>query len=946
MHNVIRLASIRHEYIQDALLGLGHQWGDVVHITATPSLRHAIAKSDGISITVHTLMQLIEHIAHRAQLEVHQDALAHAIHQRKTNDTPSGIANLTSQFNANQLQLKRIKEVIRTFPSVTADDFADQLNAWQKSSHIQRFHHNITATNIIVERINATPEPIPTYIKAIYEARYTVRDSIRTLIDSGLTPDDMRVAETDAFMQWVVGLWRELEERIPELTWMRNVYWDVDDAQSALGARIMAELWRTVWQPAQRTALVLHGFHSYTPVQWALFRLLQQQTDIPIIWVMHDDGDNPAFESWRIFYDTKWYLPAPLTMPCKEQPLANAQLLLAGFRGAPVHAEATTLAFIEYQTPAQFVSAMDETSSYNRFSKRYTPQLYAAAPDQIRRYFQRLDKASQHTVVDMSDLPLGIFLTRLHQTWPHTYRHDIEIGTSHVNDMLASGYVPAPAHLYEVWQRVEPFFADCQTTDEWRSRARQLCHLQSLAGRIGPKKANHNDKERLKNAARNHYRLVSWVDITDDEARHVADAIETILTVIEQLCDSDTIEIYQHFEVLQRQLNHGLKNLPPADRTQVLERLQWFDRSFQGRFYTEAVIEAVQIVLGQPAALGQNELDEEEHQRVRSLQTLDALSFARSREPIHIANMADGVFPTVEASIGWPFEVNHFADQSHMAIQVFNALQECAHIRNVYTLWVALDGIEAPITISWIRQIAGEERNRAAVLELLAQSTVRATVAPHIHQHIGGVAVDRYKQKATRTNSKYSTLYKHHDASVNDELIRQIWQSIPREAGSAWVLCGRRFVLQWALGSSISYRAEHHQRMLYGNFKGATERQGDRDYAPEADAQTVHLMWPQMRDGIKMTYEQHAAVGQDKTSYKWLYTMKGSTRSDLDDAERTLHDKALRYIISREVLPKQNYGKYQLFPDTLGGFGRQICDNCPVKQRCAAAIVVEGEESE
>ncbi len=946
MHNVIRLASIRHTYLESALHQLGYEWGAVMHIAASTSLRHAIATHGGKCMTMSTLMQLIDHLGYHHQIAQFQANLARDIAQLKSNGAQQGVNDLVERYNTNQHTSTRVKAAINAFPSIMADDFDDQLVAWHTQNQIQHFQNIIVATNIIIERINATPEPKPSFVKAIYEARNTVRDSIRSLIDSGFTPDDIADTDDDPLMRWVVETWRIIEQRIPEITWMRQVYWE-QTGDTTLGAQIIAELWRTVWQPARRTALVFHGFRSYTPTQWALFRLLQQQTDIPVIWMMHDDGVNPAFESWRMFFDEKWQLPIPITLPCDETPLANAQLLLAGFDGAPVRSEHASLKLVEYTSPAHFVKAIDDDSDYDRFRKRYTPQLYAAAPDQIRRYFQRLDKASAHTVVDMSDLPLGIFLTRLHQTWPNTYRNDIEITTHHVSDMLVSGYIPAPAHIYEVWQRVEPYFSDCTSTRAWRDRARQLCHLQSLAERIGPKHAQHNDVERLRMAARNHYRLVSWVDITKDEAHHIADVIETIVSLIEQMSDSDRIDIYQHFETLQRQLDHGLKNLAPAERTQVLDRLQWFDRSFQGRFYPEAVIEAVKIVLGQSTTIGQHELNDEEQERVRSLHSLDALSFVRRTEEVHIANMADGVFPTIETSLGWPFERHHFTAtaQAHTAMLLFETLQESAHIRDIYALWVALDGIDAPVTISWITQMNGEERNRAAVLELIAQTTLRA--ATHVHQQIGGVEVKRERKKAKRTKHTYSTLYLHQDESVTPELIRKSWKLVPREAGSAWILCARRFVLQWGLGSSISYQSDHHQRMLYGNFRGASERQSYHDYAPEADAQTVELMWPHILDGIKTTYEQHAAVGQAKANYKWLYTMKGSTRTqdgdDSDEDDRTRHSKALQYIVNtREPLIHETNGKYSIFPHNLAGFSRKICANCPVQRRCAAADDGEG----
>ena len=55
-----------------------------------------------------------------------------------------------------------------------------------------------------------------------------------------------------------------------------------------------------------------HGFYFYSPVQWAFFQALARVPDVDQVFIVHDDGDNPAFSTWRYFFRTEWQMPAPV----------------------------------------------------------------------------------------------------------------------------------------------------------------------------------------------------------------------------------------------------------------------------------------------------------------------------------------------------------------------------------------------------------------------------------------------------------------------------------------------------------------------------------------------------------------------------------------------------------------------------------------------------------
>ena len=74
---------------------------------------------------------------------------------------------------------------------------------------------------------------------------------------------------------------------------------------------------------ADRRTIVHHGFYFYSPVQWAFFQALARVPDVDQVFIVHDDGDNPAFSTWRYFFRTEWKMP--IARPGPGRPRGHAR---------------------------------------------------------------------------------------------------------------------------------------------------------------------------------------------------------------------------------------------------------------------------------------------------------------------------------------------------------------------------------------------------------------------------------------------------------------------------------------------------------------------------------------------------------------------------------------------------------------------------------------------
>ncbi|MDO5535826.1 MAG: hypothetical protein Q4F65_14400, partial [Propionibacteriaceae bacterium] len=145
-----------------------------------------------------------------------------------------------------------------------------------------------------------------------------------------------------------------------------------------------------------RRLIVHHGFYFFTPPQWALFQRLRALPDVDQLFVVHDDGKNPAFETWRRFFDPAWGMPVPKPRTQGATVSRYASAFRAALMGERVDpADLAGLKVLECRNPAQLVRAwaIEEERSLSQASPRV--RRFAADAETVERYAARLGRGPE-----------------------------------------------------------------------------------------------------------------------------------------------------------------------------------------------------------------------------------------------------------------------------------------------------------------------------------------------------------------------------------------------------------------------------------------------------------------------------------------------------------------------------------------------------------------------
>lgn len=895
---VLQLPSVRHQFIEQALNAEGVAWRDALHITTTPSLKTAIANAQGEDTAVSVLIsEFIDMIV------------------------------MPGMPGDSRVQLPQI-----TYTNVR--DLYPTLSQWDSLVKGKRLNLNLRFNNSLrgLLRDNNRTE----IALSVYDTRRSFYKTITNLIANGIYPDDVQT--DDPVADWAKNAWRKLEHDLPDICQIRQDMWiDPNDfrenytshAQS-LRQRIINAL-ELFFGTKTKKVLVYHGFFNYFATQWALVKLLNFIPNVEQIFITHDDGINPAFETWRKYYDERWRLAKPKKVYNNTTPTNHASILLSSFKGEKIVATNTSssLQLLECSSPAEFVNFVSR--DYFSTKNNTSPKIYAADKPTINRYIERLGSFTQSRQVDLAKLPVGTFLVRLHEFLPTAYQKEIVLNADGLGDIIATGFLKTKTqnitNLLQTWRKVTPFFDGCDASSTWISRAKLLQNTIRQMNDLTEYQSHLEDIKRINTLASNMYKLVPWADISTDEADAIHGVINETVRLVESIATKEQIKLEHHFTFIKRELERGMRDLPPQERKHIEEKLTGFGIYLDEEIYVDELVSVVDMILGRTIPVdvfGQDE--ENQYDIVLSLRSLDALGFNRTTHPIHLANIADGVFPTTASVSLWPFKLDELQQLGEpISIQILETRSKYSHLEDLYLLWLALDGVEdAPITISWIANIAGETYNRSAVLDLLALPNHR--VGQHVIEMIGGIPVTKSDLSSDSRALVTTPPPLSRAISYTDE--HTIWSGIDKHARAAHILCHRRFAMQWGVGPTIAFQSSHHQEMLYGNMHGAGQMRVN-NITPAL----VEALWPHLTPGEKSSRINAGRVKRGGARPSWMYTLGGS--QDGND----YHSRAYQVAFGKNTQAMQQLESGNFLPKGHTDINKgHICANCAVRIRCAYAI--------
>jgi hypothetical protein len=900
----LALPGVSVEHIDRALQDhIGRGWDDVNHVTATTTLATAIRDGGNLALPVATLIDLVT-----------------------LPGLPGEMSFSIDEFPGSGL-----------FASSPATHRA-RISDWQDEASGRRLRTGIQVDDSLRRFVRENGND--RIGRALLASRRQYATTVHALIAAGVRPDTLRAKDPAARL--AARAWAQAEVEVEELKSPRELLWvDLGELETqstpearGLFERIQAALDKA-FGTAERRTIVHHGFYFYNPVQWAFFQALARVPDVEQVFIVHDDGDNPAFSTWRYFFRSEWQMPTPIPVAVEHEttPAARAfrQVLTGARPGSP-----DAVRVVECRSPAELVRLWRAETAEGKEA----PARFAAVAEQVERYAGRLGRqgatnaaAGGSPAPSLSQLPIGNFLLALHGCINQDDQGAVSfrLTSDALLDMVASGYLdvggPHTGARPPLVRRVLPYFADCRSGDEWVARADQL--VDAVTTRVAPRGARQDaddDVTRIERAVLNPTRLAPWADVSTDDAERVRATVVSVVRLLAETTAHERVVLGDHLRSVRQRLDQALRRLPQDEARAVEAKLRGLGVLTDEEIDVVGLVDVVAMILGRSLELEGKGEDDPASTKVTKLRGLDALGLARVDKDLHLANMAEDAFPSTAQSVGWPFTLEDLRASTDEAVEPVTAglletRAQTAGLSDLYLFWLALDGIgpDGTVTVSWVSDSAGEQRRLSPIVSLL--TTPDSTQA--VRQVAGGVPVEPGPSPAERDADRERPVPAQPD---DDEagLVAAV-DSVHTSAAASSRACPRRFAIQWAMGPTASFGPGHLQSMLYGNVLGALEVEGTPYLAAQA---TGKMLWPHLTPGQQTSSYDKRVVKQGGAKPQWVLTLKGTKDGSghLDAA----------YQMAKDGMPPDDLDIAPLDPDLLPPRAEkaEVCAACPVQARC------------
>ena len=923
--SAIALSSVDENSIKFALEKQKIDSSSTCHVSATSSHARAMRGVGTLSVAIANMIDLIVIPGLKDGPRV------------TTSDFPSGL---------------EFKTATSENLAVVEKSYRLALKSWQNKLLGRRTSMSLNVSSEI-RRYLRKPEIDNLTAKVLLDSKREFIKVIQNLISAGVFPHD--VAADDKIGQVAASAWAKIEATVPSITAPRDDLWIDPESLAAqstpeakdLLKRINSALAHIFALDGDEITLVYHGFYFYTPPQWALFQLLRKLPNVNQIFIVHDDGQNPSFEIWRRFFCESLNMPKAELIDLEDKVSDQARLFRQSLAGIATGHKSLgkKIEIKECKNPAEFVRQLNFDKARFSIEDRKQPLAFASSSADLQRITQRLSRATADGKSDLSQLPIGSFLLAAHDCIKRKANRQlsIELESRPVLDMIASGYLDLdssrPSESLAAFQRVMPFFSDCKDRTSWIERSIVLHRLVlSEVDPRGKRVKNDPDLDAMKKAASNPLRRVSWLDISSQEAILIKETLKSICDLVSGIATGEEVKLQDYMGFLSRHLERALKELSLEHQAEVVEKFNSFKFKKDDKAFVDDLVEIVRLLVSRENDFNLREGDDSDlDSPVVELRALDSLGFKRLSRDLHVANLADGVFPTKVRAVGWPFNAESISGEIGAGVEILSARSQNSSLSDLYLFWLALDGVSDGnlVTLSWISDTGREEQNLSPIVSILSEPD---HFSQAVISRVGGLKISAVTSAAQLPPTRYCP--KPNLPTIDDDTVTQAISLIDHRAVSSSLICARRFAIQWALGNTASFTAPHHHAMLFGNTIGAISRISRITFDSAVGICTD--VWRFMTIGERASSQRNARIRATGPTADptWNLTIRGS-KPPKDDLVSLAYQFAKTARVQDrpaldvgEVAPlTSNF----LPPRNTNADDVDICIICPVRSRCNAS---------
>lgn len=865
----------------------------------------------------------------------------------------------TKKLDLRAVPIAILIDMVREFScvpraSVGEDDsreFTKQIEFWNRDIQSRRFSRNVQLINSFDKFLREIRNDENKYsATALWHGRESFLHDMGQLIDAGVRPDDLKISESDPSHQIALAkaIWLHLEHQYDYLNSARELFWPEGIIPKSTLVRL-SDAMLACFGPLKGTnevrEVILHGFYFYTPIQWAFFKILSAHPKFRLNFIIHDDGKSTVFESWRHYFNLRQDMPKPQVLQVQSSISESGQLFQSALSGRFVELS-TQITIQKFVDVGAFLRAED-VESVLAIEGPPKADLFAADIKGIRRLTKNMTLSRAETDVDLSRLPAGIYLLRLHDAVrpapPNNGEGEQVQYVFHpelILDCFSSGYLKVDGQDARKWysslKRSISYFEDCQDVQEWNSRAEQLVDLvQNVVPTFDPVPTEPCMTERFRQQVSNPLRMVPWLDISLDDAQGIQSGIRVLSQAVRNLFSAEQVSLKDHLVRLKLLLSEALQQVSIEERKQIESMIETLGSTDHLTLGITAVLDLIKGLLSKPDQRDDDDARDialgDPKERIKPLRYLDKYILKPASQPIHLFGMSDIGFPKRVEPLQWPFGFDDFKKVFPKGLQLLQLRRETSTLSDLYLLWLALDAssTEAQLRMSWIEDWQGQIQGPSPFLALL-MNYVKLDVA--IRSIIGGIDVTQPSDEMT-IEPRFAPVPIDQEGIRTAEDCGAAQDALPSGVRATIHICQRRFMMQWIVGSSPSFIATHHLSMLYGNIRSCLVRlsRGKSEFAESiCDRTFTHLTSSQRESSwTKSVVCDQSFEGGPNPS--WILTLGGSR-----SGTRAI-DKAYQFSMPNapdELIPELEYSD-DLLPK--GVSDPDICTNCPLKDRCADA---------
>ena len=901
--------SVRLPVLKEALQSAGLQWESCSHVAATSSLAGAINSTGPLALSINSLTDIIVMAGLSSERKLSIDSYPHfdVLRELSVKERKGKVATWSHQVQGRRARLsiemqQRIRDYLET---------------------------------------SSIPQPIQ---KVLRKGRRDLLASFQSLIAIGVNPEHLVCIEEVSRASRDV--WIDLEKEFPDFCAIRNDLWIGSEEYRSGASSFAVKLKQRIKDALDQAfgpcdgprTIIHHGFYFYTAPQWALFQLIREIDDIDQIFIVHDDGSSPAYESWRWFFTAKWKMTDAVVKGGEVNLNLPAKAFMNSLRGETVDASLLngSLKVCEYSTPATFVRDwLKEVEALAAIDRETKVKLYAADNDAINRHIGRFAGFTQDADVDLALLPLGAYLYGLHKCidLSHDGKVVVKLDGETLRDIVGSGYLvkdngaPVSSTLVPTLNRALPFFEDCTFGDSWIKRAGDLHKLlTSEVAILGGRTQSETALERMGGVSSNEIRLAPWVDISPAEALEIQQSILAVIHFVMNVAAKEKVKINQHLGTLKDEILRGMQFLSPTTRERIEVIISEMRFVNDTDVSVDDLLEIVGLILAPPVDFR----DEDrrpwgEVDLVGDLNQLDVLGLIRHDGPLHVANLSDLAFPSTVQAVHWPFTLEDLQRSPEavddVALEITQTRQSTSSLAALYLTSLALDGVEGDhwVKLSFIKSGVREEQNQSPILALVTSFSEKQVKSTAVRQRAGGVNLQ--KIDSGKVGDKTRTRRSPRPPRASDAVITEAIKRAGSIPASSALACPRRFATQWVAGPSPAYLSEHHHSMLFGNLFGRNP----------GLKRLVNDLWRQFTKGQRASSEAKAVIKPGGANPSWIFTLEGKGEGTDPISLAYQSAKAASLPNVDVVAPKLTV----YLPSAHDDSKNDVCNACPIKPRCA-----------